>query len=80
VKKLLIYVGLWLARMGGLPDPAYNVALMGYARAGVVAWPDIPIDSDDMYRRAYKTAEALSNMSGPELRFAVAREIYARSV
>lgn len=79
MKKILMNIGLWIARLGGLTDPAYDTSLMGYARAGIAAWPDLADDSDDMSRRAFKTASALSGIKSPELRFAIARELYART-
>ena len=53
--------------------------MMDAAVAGIACWQaDIPLDSDDMIRRAYKTASTMAP-AGPALRFAIARIIYART-
>ena len=79
MKDLLIKLGLWIASLGGLQEPKYDKVLMGYAKAGVACWPDLSLDGDDIPRKAYATAMALSKLDGPELRFAVARELYVRN-
>lgn len=79
IKTLLVRIGMWLARKGGLPEPAYDKALMGFAKAGVVCWIGaMPVNSDDIVREAYRTASTLAGVDSVELRFAVARELYLR--
>lgn len=80
MKNLIIRFGLWIARLGGLPEPGYDKSLMAAAVTGITCWQaDLPLDSDDMYRRAYKTACTVAQ-PGPELRFAIARALYLRNV
>ena len=79
MKNLIIRFGLWIARLGGMPEPAYNKTLMTAAVAGITCWQsDLALDSDDMIRKAYKTAATMAP-AGPDLRFAVARALYART-
>ena len=79
MKNLIIRLGLWIARLGGLTEPAWDLSLQGYAKAGFAVWDQYKQDEDYATLKAYKTAKELSGMDSPELRFALPRELYSRT-